>query len=84
VAASVLQQTPVECLAEEEALGSEYLPEAESPQAAQAPLPLLVAVEAEDQPPALRVVEKLQPLSGGLLKQFRVQSRNTNEEGDGK
>ena len=80
----VLQQIQVESPAEEEALESGCLPEAESPQAEPASLPPLAAVEAEDPPEVLRGAEKLQPLSGGLLKQLRVRSRNTTEEVAGK
>ena len=79
-----LRQIPVEYLEEEEAPESGYLPGAESPRAGQALLPRLAAVEEAGQPGALRGAEKLQPLSGGLLKQLRVPSKNTSEEVDGK
>ena len=72
-----LQQIPVECLAEAEALELEYLQAAESPQAGPAPLPPLAAAAAVSPPEALRDAETPQQQSGGLLTQFQVPSRNT-------
>ena len=72
-----LQQIPVESPAEEEALESECLPGAESPQAGPAPLPPLAAAEAVNPPEQLRGAETLQQQSGGLLTQLQVPSRNT-------
>jgi len=79
-----LRQIPVEYLEEEEAPESGYLPGAESPQAGQALLPRLAAVEEAGPPGALRGAEKLQPLSGGLLTQLQAPTRNTSEEVAGK
>ena len=71
------QQTPVESLAEEEALESGCLPGAEWPQAARAPLPPLAAAEAVSPLEELRAVEKPQPLPNELLKLHQLPSRNT-------
>ena len=72
-----LQQIPVESPAEEEALEWGYLQAAELPQAAPAPLPPLAAAEAVSLLEELRGAETPQQLSGGLLTQFQVPSRNT-------
>ena len=84
VAESFLRQTPVERPAEAEARESEYLRVEELLQAEQGRLPRPVAVEAEDPRPALRAAAKLQPPSGGSLKQHRLPSRNTIEAAAGK
>jgi hypothetical protein len=84
VAAFFPQQTLVESPAEEEALESECLPGAESPQAARAPLPPLAAAEAVIPLEELRGAEKPQPLPGGLLKHHQLRSRSTNAEAAGK
>jgi hypothetical protein len=79
VAEFFLRQTPVERPAEAAARESEYLRVEELLQAEQARLPQPVALEAEDPRPALRAAAKLQPQSGGSLKQYRAPSRNTIE-----
>jgi hypothetical protein len=84
VAVFFLPQTRVEPPAEEEALEWEYLQAAESPQAGQAPLPPLAAAEAVSPLEELRGAETPQQLSGGLLKQLQVPSRNTIAEVAGK
>jgi hypothetical protein len=77
VAVFFLQQIPVESPEGEEALESGCLPAAELPQAAPAPLPPLAAAEAVSPPEELRGAEIPQQLSGGLLTQLQVPSRNT-------
>ena len=77
VAVFFLRQTPVESPAEEEALESEYLQAAESPQAAPAPLPPLAAAEAVSPLEQLRGAETRQQQSRGVLTQLQVPSRNT-------
>jgi hypothetical protein len=72
-----LQQIPVECLEEEEALELEYLQAAESTQAGPAPLPPLAAAAAASPAEELRGAEKLQPPPSGSLTQLQVPSRNT-------
>ena len=79
VAVFFLRQTPVEPLAEGEAQEWGCPQAAASTQVGPAPLPRPVAVEAEDPSPALRAAAKLQPPSGGSLKQHRAPSRNTIE-----
>ena len=77
VAVFFLRQTPVESPAEEEALESGCLPEAESPQAGRARLPPLAAAGAVGPLEELRGAETPQQQSGGLLTQLQVPSRNT-------
>jgi hypothetical protein len=84
VAAFFLPQTPVECLAEEAVLESEYLRAVESPQEGQAPLPQPAVAAVEGPPLELRAVEKPQPLPGGFLKLHPAPSRNTNAAVAGK
>src|SRR5205085_1972296 len=74
-----LPQTPVERPAEAAARESEYLRVEELLQAEQARLPQPEVVAVEDPRPALRAAAKLQPPSGGSLKQHRAPSRNTIE-----
>ena len=62
VAAFFLRRIPVECLAEEEVLGSEYLLVAEWTQAEPIPPRRLEAVGAEGQLEAPRAVERPQLL----------------------
>lgn len=77
VAGFFLQQIPVESLAEEEALESGCLPEAELLQAGRAPLPPLAAAEAVTPPEQLRGAETPQQQSRGVPMQLQVPSRNT-------
>ena len=79
VAEFFLPQTPVERPAEAAARESEYLRVEELLQAEQARLPQPAVAAAEGPRPALRVAAKLQPPSGGSLKQHRAPSRNTIE-----
>jgi len=79
-----LRQTPVESPAEEEALESECLLAAESPQAGPALLRPPAVVEAEVLLGRLRAVEKPQLLPSGSLTHHKVLSRNTSEEVVGK
>jgi len=77
VAVFSLQQTPAEFPAGEEALESECLLGAESPQAGPALLRPPAVVEAEVLPRRLRAVEKPQPLPSELLKLHQLPSKNT-------
>jgi hypothetical protein len=79
-----LQQIPVESPAEEEALESECLLGAESPQAGPAPLPPLAAAEAVTLLEELRGAEKPQLLPSGSLEHHQPQSRNTIAAAAGK
>ena len=84
VAEFFLPQTPVERPAEAAARESEYLRVEELLQAEQARLPQPAVVAAEGPRRALRAAAKLQPPSGGSLKQHRAPSRNTIEAADDK
>jgi hypothetical protein len=79
-----LLRTRVEHPEAEEALESEYLPAAESPQAEPARRRQPWVVEVEGPLQVLRAVETLRLLSGGLLKLRRRQSKNTNAAVAGK
>ena len=77
VAVFFLQQIPAESPAEEVAREWECLQAAESIQAEPAPLPPLAAAGAVSLLEELRGAETPQQLSGGLLTQLQVPSRNT-------
>jgi len=84
VAAFFLRQTRVGRPEEEEALESEYLQAAESTQAERARRRRRSGAAVEVPPPALRAVEKPQPLPNELLKLHRPPSKNTNAAVAGK
>jgi hypothetical protein len=75
-----LRQIPVESPAVEEALESECLPAAESPQAEPALLPLLAAAEAVNPPEELRGAAIPQRRLRESPRQRQVPSRNTIAE----
>ena len=77
MAAFFLQQTPVECPVEEEALESECLLAGEWPQAGPGPPPPPGAAEAASLLEELRGAEKPQPLPSELLTLHQLPSRNT-------